>query len=126
MSKNRMFRMVCFIIFMLAAVLVISLERADDAAYDADAVAIKALESSKYVTVDETADYIVFEPAGEFYNKGIIFYPGGSVEPEAYAPLMHAVAEEGYLCVIVKMPLKLAVLDVYKADKVRKDFSNIA
>ena len=126
MSKNRMFRMVCFIIFMLAAVLVISLERADDAAYDADAVAIKALESSKYVTVDETADYIVFEPAGEFYNKGIIFYPGGSVEPEAYAPLRHAVAEEGYLCVIVKMPLKLAVLDVYKADKVRKDFSNIA
>ena len=61
-----------------------------------------------------------------FYNKGIILYPGGSVEAQAYAPLMHAVAEEGYLCIIVKMPLKLAVLDVDKADEVRKDYPNIA
>lgn len=126
MSRNRIFRIICFIIFMVATAVVIMLENVDNGAYSADAVAIKALESSKYVTVEETANYIAFEPAGEFYNKGIIFYPGGSVEPEAYAPLMHAVAEEGYLCVIVKMPLKLAVLDVNKADVVRKDYGNVA
>jgi len=126
MSRNRIFRIVCFIIFIMITAVVILLEKVDNGAYSADAVAIKALESSKYVTVEETANYIAFEPAGEFYNKGIIFYPGGSVEPEAYAPLMHAVAEEGYLCVIVKMPLKLAVLDADKADAVRKDYPKVA
>lgn len=126
MSKNKIFRVVCFVIFTVAAILVICLERADNIGYEADAVALEALESSKYVTVKEENQYIAFEPAGGFYNKGIIFYPGGMVAPEAYAPLMHAVAEEGYLCVIVKMPLKLAVLDVNKADQVRKDYSNVA
>lgn len=126
MSKNKIFRIVCFIIFILATITVFVLERTDSSAYQADADAQTALESSKYVNVKETADYIVFEPAGEFYGKGIIFYPGGSVEPEAYAPLMHSVAEEGYLCVIVKMPLKLAVLDTDKADKVREDYPNVA
>ncbi len=126
MSKNRIFRIVCFVIFILATITVFVLEKTDSSAYGTDANALTALESSKYVNVKETADYIVFEPAGDFYNKGIIFYPGGSVEPEAYAPLMHAVAEEGYLCVIVKMPLKLAVLDTDKADKVREDYPNVA
>ena len=126
MSKNRIFRIVCFIIFIMTTAVVILMEKVDNGAYSADAVAVKSLESSKYVNVKETADYIVFEPAGDFYNKGIIFYPGGSVEPEAYAPLMYAVAEEGYLCVIVKMPLKLAVLDADKADKVREKYPNVA
>ncbi len=126
MSKNRIFRIICFIIFIMITAVVILLENVDNGAYSADAVAIKALESSKYVNIEETADYIAFVPAGEFYNKGIILYPGGSVEPEAYAPLMYAVAEEGYLCVIVKMPLKLAVLDTDKADKVREDYPNVA
>ncbi len=126
MSKNKIFRIVGFIIFILATITVFVLERTDNSAYQADANALTALESSKYVTVEETADYIAFVPAVEFYGKGIIFYPGGSVEPEAYAPLMHSVAEEGYLCVIVKMPLKLAVLDADKADKVREDYPNVA
>lgn len=126
MSGNRIFRIVCFIIFIVATIMVICLEKADDIAYEADAVAMEAMESSKYVTVKEEIGYIAFEPAGGFYSKGIIFYPGGSVEAEAYAPLMHAVAEEGYLCIIVKMPLELAVLDTDKADIVREDYSNVA
>ncbi len=126
MSKNRIFRIIGFIIFIMITAVVILLENVDNGVYPADAAAVNALESSKYVNVEETADYIAFEPAGDFYNKGIIFYPGGSVEPEAYAPLMHAIAEEGYLCVIVKMPLKLAVLDANKADAVRKDYPKVA
>lgn len=126
MYKNRVFRIVCLIISLVLTIFVITLESVDNSAYEADAVAADAMESTKYVKVEDKADYIVFEPTGDFYNKGIIFYPGGSVEEQAYAPLMHAVAEEGYLCVIVKMPLKLAVLDMDKADEVRKDYPNIA
>lgn len=66
-------------------------------AYEAEESALADMESTKYVTVEDKAGYIAFEPAGGFYNKGIIFYPGGSVDEESYAPLLHAIAEEGYL-----------------------------
>lgn len=126
MYRNKVFRIICLLIALIMTVFVIAVESVDNSAYEAEQTAMDAMESTKYVTVKDTVDYIAFEPTGDFYNKGIIFYPGGSVEAEAYAPLMHAVAEEGYLCVIVKMPLKLAVLDVDKADEVRKDYPNIA
>ncbi len=126
MSKNRIFRVIGFILFVAAVILVVCLEKADDIAYNPDKAASSAMESSKYVTVKEKNGYIAFEPAGGFYNKGIIFYPGEMVEAEAYAPLMHAIAEEGYLCVIVKMPMELAVLDGDKAEVVRNDYGNIA
>lgn len=42
---------------------------------------------------------------------GLIFYPGGKVAVEAYAPLMKSLAEEGITCVLLEMPLNLAVLD---------------
>lgn len=51
-------------------------------------------------------------------NAGFIFYPGGKVEYTAYAPLMRALAEQGILCVIPKMPLNLAVLDMDAAENI--------
>lgn len=126
MSGNRIFRIVCLILSFVLLFFIIALESVTQGAYPADEEALSALESTKYVTVKEEAGYIAFEPAGVFYNKGIIFYPGGNVEAESYAPLMHALSEEGYLCVLVKMPLHLAVLDTDKADGVRKDYSNVA
>ncbi len=126
MSKNKIFRIVCLVLSFILLFMFIAFESVESSAYRADSHGIKALESTKYVMVEENTDYIAFEPQGVFYNKGIIFYPGGSVEAESYAPLMHALSEEGYLCIIVKMPLKLAVLDVNKADEVRKDYPNIA
>lgn len=126
MSKNKNFRIICLVISLIMILTVMIMETVNHASYEAQKTATDAMESTKYVNVEERVDYIAFEPAGGFYNKGIIFYPGGSVEPEAYAPLMHAIAEEGYLCILVKMPMNLAVLDVDKADRVREDYSNIA
>ncbi len=40
---------------------------------------------------------------------GLIFYPGGLVEPEAYVSLLAPVAEAGFPVIIAKMPLDLAV-----------------
>lgn len=40
---------------------------------------------------------------------GVIFYPGGLVEPEAYLTILSRLAEAGYPVTIVKMPLDLAV-----------------
>ena len=126
MFGNRIFRIVCLILSFVLLFFIITFESMTQGAYPADKVAVKALESTKYVTVEDKAAYIAFEPEGTFYNKGIIFYPGGNVEAESYAPLMHALSEEGYLCVVVKMPLHLAVLDTDKADSVRKAYPEVA
>lgn len=71
--------------------------------------ALDALQSDSGVRVTEDR-WLVFEPAGVSPEVGLIVYPGGRVHPKAYAPTASAIASEGYLVVIVPMPLNLAVL----------------
>jgi dienelactone hydrolase len=58
-------------------------------------------------------------------SAGVIFYPGGKVDPRAYAPPMHQIAAQGYLAVIVPMPLNLAVLAPGKASQVMAAYPEI-
>ena len=51
-------------------------------------------------------------------TKGLILYPGGKVDHEAYLPLALAIADGGVTVVICEMPMRLAVLDVNAADGV--------
>ncbi|MBE2268205.1 MAG: alpha/beta hydrolase, partial [Anaerolinea sp.] len=75
-----------------------------------------ALVTDSAVTVDSSR-WLVFKPNVEA-TTGLIFYPGGKVNPAAYAPLARAAAEAGFLAVIVPMPLNLAILDTSAADAV--------
>lgn len=78
--------------------------------------ALSAMESDAAVTVETkrlpfvlfSPEYYVFKPAGAEPAKGFLLYPGGKVDPRAYAPPARAIAEAGYLVVIVSMPLDLA------------------
>ena len=56
---------------------------------------------------------------------GIIFYPGGKVEKEAYIPLMKHLANHNIHCVLVDMPFHLAIFDINAADMILKQFPNI-
>ncbi len=76
-----------------------------------------ALATDAQVIVEQ-GRWIVFHPVQGRPAAGLIFYPGGRVNPRAYAPLARAVAAEGYLAVIVPMPLNLAVLGVERAGEV--------
>ncbi|MBN2107424.1 MAG: alpha/beta hydrolase [Deltaproteobacteria bacterium] len=58
-------------------------------------------------------------------GKGLILYPGGLIDARAYAPLMQAIAAEGYLAIAVAMPLDLAVLGYKRAAAVVKQFPEI-
>ena len=58
-------------------------------------------------------------------NKGLIYYPGGLVEPEAYAVTAQGIADAGYLVVIPKMPLNLAFTGINRADGIQEDFPEI-
>lgn len=73
--------------------------------------ALAALESGDNVQVSRGA-WITFMPVARQPGAGFIFYPGGRVAPEAYAPLGRDLAEAGYLTVITPMPLNLAILNV--------------
>ena len=82
--------------------------------------ALNSLKSTEEVSVTNTLDAIYFTPIHKSPETGIIFYPGGYVDPEAYAPLFHSLAESGVLTVILKVPLNLAFFAVDKPDMVLK------
>lgn len=72
--------------------------------------ALDALVSDAAVTVTQ-GDQFVFTPTGQTPDTGFIIYPGGLVDPVAYAPIARDLAELGYLVIIDKAPLDLAVID---------------
>lgn len=79
--------------------------------------ALTALQSDAQVTVT-TGNWLIFEPANMQPEIGFIIYPGGRVDYRAYAPQAHAIAAQGYLVVIIHMPLNLAVTDAAAATDV--------
>jgi len=84
--------------------------------YPARMVALSALESTDSVTITQDK-WIVFESVKET-DTGLIFYPGGLVEPTAYAPILHQIAEKGVLVIITPMPLNLAIFNTGAANAV--------
>jgi hypothetical protein len=86
--------------------------------------AIMALESDHTVLVS-SEEWIVFSPRESSPMMGIIIYPGGHVDPRAYAPLAREIASDGNLVVIPQMPLNLAVFDIHVADEIIQANPNI-
>jgi len=86
--------------------------------------AIAALQSDAQVNVS-TEPWLQFQPNQQMPTTGFIFYPGARVDPRAYAPQAHAIAAQGYLVVIVPMPLNLAVFGSGRASSVIQAYPNI-
>jgi pimeloyl-ACP methyl ester carboxylesterase len=84
-----------------------------------------ALDSDAAVMVSRDNGWIVFQPEGVTPQTGLIFYPGGLVSPEAYAPPLRAIAAAGYLVVITPVPLNLAVLNASAAAPVIAAYPDI-
>ncbi len=90
--------------------------------------AVAALESDAQVTVSQVAgqDWYVFSPAAGTAITGLILYPGGFVDPVAYAPIAREIAAHGYLVVLDPMPLNLAVTGINSAGAIIAAFPEIA
>lgn len=84
-------------------------------------MAQKAMETADQVTVSEQENWIDFIP-DKPEGISVIFYPGGLVKPESYAPLAHELAKAGHHTVIAKMPVNLAVLKQNLADDIRNAY----
>lgn len=87
--------------------------------------ALTALQSDERVTVT-TSRWLVFMPRAREPRVGFIFYPGGLVDARAYAPLAREIAAQGFLVVIVPMPLNLAFFDAERASEVMASYPRIA
>jgi pimeloyl-ACP methyl ester carboxylesterase len=87
-------------------------------------VALAALESDDQVEVSE-GKWITFSPRTEPPTTGLILYPGGFVDPRAYAPVARQIAAAGYQVVIPRMPLNLAVLGASRASEVMTAYPHI-
>jgi hypothetical protein len=95
--------------------------------------ALSAMEPDDNVTVQTekltfalfNRDYFVFKPVGTEPTKGFLFYPGGLVDPIAYAPPAHAIAAAGYLVVIVSMPFDLAPFGWRRGNHILREFDSI-
>jgi len=82
------------------------------------------INPSENLHIEESLNYISLGPANTSTNeRGIIFYPGGLVDPHAYintlAPLS---SEHNYQVVIVKVAANLAITNINKANTIIKEF----
>jgi hypothetical protein len=78
---------------------------------------------------ERTGDWITVRPLAyetSLPETGIVFYPGGLVEEEAYLPLAREIATEAQvILVIVPMPFNLAVLAPQRGEKVPEAFAEV-
>lgn len=86
--------------------------------------AVNALKSDSSIVVT-VGEWLIFQPSDAANNVGYVIYPGGRVDYRSYSPVAHALASEGYLVVIVHMPLNLAVLGADSAQKVIDAFPGV-
>lgn len=66
------------------------------------------LQSSAAVNVRDSGAILQIAPRRDATPAGLIFLPGGSIDPRAYVPLLRAVAEAGYPAALVRLPWRAA------------------
>ena len=73
--------------------------------------------------ITKKENYVEFVP--DHPKCGFIFYPGGKVDYESYFPLMQELMDNDILCILIHMPLNLAVFDENAAKDIQEKYPNI-
>lgn len=69
------------------------------------------------VRVERRKDMVLFTPVSPVSDIGVVFYPGGKVEADAYAPLLRMLARRGFASVLLEVPFHLAFFDIGAAER---------
>ena len=107
MRKNKFWKFIVFGVFVLlifSAINYLTYERQPLPQASA------ALKSDDTVKVTREP-WLEFTPTSSAPSTGFIFYSGGRISYLGYSDLMRAIAEKGYLVVVPKMPLNMAIFD---------------
>ena len=121
-SKKKLGKILGIVGIILALVIACAIYLGDYYRADMEKIENFTEQSVVEMQTDENG-YLIFEP--EQIENGLIFYPGGKVEHTAYIPLMEALASEGTLCILVKMPFRLAVFDSNAADGLQENYPEV-
>jgi len=62
-----------------------------------------------FATTEDSGNETVLRPEGPV-RAGLVFHPGARVDYRAYVPLLRRVAAQGFLVVVVREPLNIALL----------------
>ena len=89
--------------------------------YSAEERAVEAIAQPGNVKVTEIDGGYFIDGKGD--KTALIFYPGAKVDSEAYMPLMEKIADGGVDCFLLKMPMRIAILDSNAADKVISNYN---
>ncbi|MDQ0090393.1 dienelactone hydrolase [Paenibacillus anaericanus] len=115
--KRKIWKRVLISLSALVVVLVVGLTITYQAMkYEPLEEAKQAMQSNSTAKVSTVKDGFRFEPAdGNVVQPSVIFYPGGLVDAESYAPLARKLAEAGHRVYIAEMPFDLAIFGQNKA-----------
>lgn len=91
--------------------------------YRADDVAAAAAQTA--ATVEKKGNLTILRPTVPT-DTGLIFYPGAKVEETAYLPILEKIRQTcNITCVLVKMPLHMAIFDPDAADDAMRQLPEI-
>jgi hypothetical protein len=121
MKRTKILWLLPILLVVIVGAFVLWAETEPTASVDAQ----NALKSGTDVTVSLENGWYIFTPLGVTPDTGFIFYPGGRVDEKAYALALREIAAQGYLVVLVPMPLNLAVFDPAAAADVIDSFPPI-
>lgn len=124
MNKRRWIRLALISLLSIIVVAVIAFVGWAYSGGNAMPEALAAIESTDQVQVVQD-DLLSFIPRDEEATSGFIFYPGGRVDPEAYAPMAQSIAAAGHVVVVVPVPLRLAFFGIDRGEKALQRFSEV-
>lgn len=87
----------------------------------------KAIENEGFesVLIEEKNAHYFIDPEQDWKSTGIVFYPGGLVEADAYISMLKNLAESGYPVVLLKATADLAIFNVNRASKAIENYPSV-
>ncbi len=114
MNKHRVFWLVFLGGLLLFAAAIVWYTQRALTPYPPSEAALNAMQSGGEVRVEARPYGWVFIP-NKPIRGGLAFYPGGLVEPQAYAPVLRRIAGSGYRVALLRVRFNLAVTEQGKA-----------
>lgn len=124
-GKSNKLKIIIGTLILLLLICIVGVVRYLNFSLPADEQAVMAMTSTSLVKVEDTENTISFMPTDKVPTTGLIYYPGGQVEPESFAYAAREIASKGYLVVIQKMPFNLAMFGKDKAYDIVEQYQDI-